>query len=123
MKSYVWVGCLLSKALGLTTVIFSFPWSLFHLLLGLSSGQEEECRKLVVSLQKNILLLSEKLNVSAKFGDAAEACNQLIILMSFFLMFVTFPFSLLFAIKWTQVEKCYKELFSLLLTYNIQNMS
>ena len=84
-------------------------------------GQFEE--KYIIYYYINILFLSENLNVSAKFGDAAEACNQLIILMSFFLMFVTFPFSLLFAIKWTQVEKCYKELFSLLLTYNIQNMS
>ena len=78
-------------------------------------GQFEE--KYIIYYYINILFLSENLNVSAKFGDAAEACNQLIILMSFFLMFVTFPFSLLFAIKWTQVEKCYKELFSLLLTY------
>ena len=47
--------------------------------------------------------LSNMLQISARFGDAAEMCNQLIILLSWAVMFVTFPFSLLFAIKWTQV--------------------
>ena len=41
---------------------------------------------------------------SAKLGDAAEICNQLIVFFSFFLMVATLPFSLLLAIKWTQVD-------------------
>ena len=45
---------------------------------------------------------------SAKLGDAAEICNQLIVFFSFFLMVATLPFSLLLAIKWTQVDiGCY----------------
>ena len=36
------------------------------------------------------------------FGDAAELCNQMIILFSWLFMVVTFPFSLLFAVKWVQ---------------------
>ena len=38
----------------------------------------------------------------ARFGDAAELCNQLMIVVSWLFMVVTFPFSLIFAVKWVQ---------------------
>ena len=38
----------------------------------------------------------------ARFGDAAEMCNQLMIVFSWLFMVLTMPFSLVFAVKWVQ---------------------
>ena len=38
----------------------------------------------------------------ARFGDAAELCNQLMIVVCWLFMVVTFPFSLIFDVKWVQ---------------------
>ena len=51
---------------------------------------------------KTALTVSNPLLSPARFGDAAEMCNQLMIVFSWLFMVLTMPFSLVFAVKWVQ---------------------